>query len=86
MLKASQTEPHYCHSLCGNAVDSVLKTTAIRRSADNITVVFIAFDNFFNLVRESKGDITKFEYKKIELQMMDLLQPPEALESARILK
>jgi len=44
-------------------VDSVLKSTAIRRSADNITVVFIAFDNFFNLVRESEGDISKFEYE-----------------------
>jgi hypothetical protein len=39
---------HYNHGLCGAAVDAVLKTTAIRRSADNITVVFIAFDNFFN--------------------------------------
>lgn len=67
-------------------MDSVLKTTALRRSADNITVVFVAFDNYFNLVRESKGDITKFEYKKIELQTIDLLQPPEALESARLLK
>lgn len=63
-----------------------MKTTAIRRSADNITVVFIAFDNFFNLVRESKGNISKFEYKKIELQTIDLLQPPEALESAKNLK
>jgi protein phosphatase 2C family protein 2/3 len=57
LQKASQQEPHYNHSLCGLAVDSVMKTTAVRRSADNITVVFVAFDNFFNLVRESKGNI-----------------------------
>jgi len=43
-----------------------LKSTAIRRSADNITVVFVAFDNFFNLVRECKGDVTKVEHSKIE--------------------
>jgi len=67
-------------------VDSVLKSTALRRSADNITVVFVAFDNFFNLVRESQGDIRKFEYKQIELQTIDLLQPPETIESARLLK
>jgi hypothetical protein len=60
--------PNYNHELCGNAVDSILKTTAIRQSADNITVVFVAFDNFFNLVSSSKGDVSKFEYKQIELQ------------------
>ena len=46
--------------MCGGAVDAILKTTAIRRSADNITVVFVAFDNFFTSVRQSKGDINKF--------------------------
>ena len=49
-------------------------------------MVFVAFDNFFNLVRESQGDIRKFEYKQIELQTIDLLQPPETIESARLLK
>jgi hypothetical protein len=34
----------------------------MRRSADNITVVFVAFDNFFNLVRDSKGDPKSFEF------------------------
>jgi len=40
----------YDHSLSGLAVDSVLKTTAGRRSADNITMVFVAFDNFYKLI------------------------------------
>lgn len=57
-------------------MDAVLKTTAIRRSADNITVVFVAFDNFFNLIRSSKGQTSSFEYPKIELQAIDLIQPP----------
>ena len=37
----------YDHELCGKAVDAVMKSTALRQSADNITVVFIAFDSFF---------------------------------------
>lgn len=69
---SSVDEERYSHELCGNAVDAVLKTTAIRRSADNITVVFVAFDNFFELVRQSRGDISSFEPSKIELQMIDL--------------
>jgi hypothetical protein len=44
-----------------------MKSAAIRQSADNITVVFIAFDNFFKEVRESKGDLSKFEYDRLEL-------------------
>lgn len=66
----------YNHGICAKAVDTVLKTTAIRRSADNITVVMVAFDNFFDLVRESKGEITKFEHAQIELKQIDLLRPP----------
>ena len=58
-----------------------MKSAAIRQSADNITVVFIAFDNFFKEVRESKGDLSKFEYDRLELQKMDLLLP-SCLESS----
>jgi len=47
----------YDHSLSGLAVDSVLKTTAVRHSADNITMVFVAFDNFYNHITKAKGDI-----------------------------
>lgn len=72
----------YNHQLCGAAVDAVLKSTAIRRSADNITVVMVAFDSFFNLVRKSQGDISRFEYKQIELQQIDLIQPPLKPDSA----
>jgi hypothetical protein len=34
------------HKHCGTAVDSILKTCALRQSLDNLTVVMIAFDNF----------------------------------------
>jgi hypothetical protein len=43
--------------MSGLAVDAVLKTTAVRRSADNITVVFIAFDNFYKFIDQAKGEV-----------------------------
>lgn len=84
-MQVNADSPSYDHSLSGIAVDAVLKTSAVRRSADNITVVFIAFDNFFKLVKESRGDITKFEPTQIQLSMIELLQPPDAESSARSL-
>jgi len=38
------------HQICGLAVDSLLKCCAMRRTCDNITVVVVAFDNFFSAV------------------------------------
>lgn len=38
------------HQHCGLAVDAILRTSALRKSCDNITAVFIAFDNFENLL------------------------------------
>lgn len=52
----------YNHELCGLAVDAILKTSALRRSNDNITVVFVAFDNFFKLIESAKGDVAQFEH------------------------
>jgi hypothetical protein len=37
----------YAHKLCGLTVDAILKTCAVRRTCDNITVVIIGFDNFY---------------------------------------
>lgn len=58
---------NYDHQLSGQAVDAILKTSALRSSADNITTVFVAFDNFYKLIDEAKGDISKFEPDQIEL-------------------
>jgi serine/threonine protein phosphatase PrpC len=74
---------NYDHRLSGQAVDAVLKTSALRRSADNITVVFVAFDNFYKLVEEAKGDLTKFEPGQIELQLVEVIQPPEKMTSGQ---
>lgn len=35
------------HDLAGRAVDALLKTSALRRSGDNLTAVFIAFKSYF---------------------------------------
>jgi len=58
--------------LCSKAVDAILKLTAVRRSADNLTVVVIAFDNFFDHVRKSEGNISQFEHEQIDISMIDL--------------
>ena len=40
--------------MAGLAVDSVLKTCAMRRSCDNITSVVIGFDNFYRKLDECR--------------------------------
>lgn len=42
------------HRLAGLAVDSILKCSATRRSADNITAVAITFDNFYKVLDQAK--------------------------------
>jgi len=50
----TQNEEHHqkldVHKQSGKAVDAILKTSALRKSCDNITAVLIAFDNFENLL------------------------------------
>ena len=70
-MGSHQPKGERSHHLSGQAVDSVLKTSAIRRSADNITVVFIAFDGFYKALEEAKGDLSKFEPSNIEMSMID---------------
>ena len=45
------------HSLSGNIVDSVIKYSMVKLSADNVTCIFIAFKNF----KEKMND-EDFEY------------------------
>ena len=37
--------PHV-HEQCGRGVDRILKTSVAKKTMDNITVVFVAFENF----------------------------------------
>jgi hypothetical protein len=43
------------HEKCGVSVDSILHTSAFKKTFDNITAVMVAFENFENLASEIKG-------------------------------
>ena len=38
------------HKICGLSVDSILKTSALRKGCDNLTAVMIALENFESLI------------------------------------
>jgi hypothetical protein len=65
------------HRLAGKSADSIMKTSALRKSADNLTVVFIAFQHFYEELERVKGDIHKVEPETIQISMIDIVQPPE---------
>lgn len=48
--KKSDKEP--VHKLAGAAVDAILRSSAVRRTCDNITSVLIAFDGFVERAAE----------------------------------
>lgn len=52
--KQGKTQDERRHRMAGLAVDSILKTCAMRRSCDNITSVVISFDNFYRRLDECK--------------------------------
>jgi hypothetical protein len=53
------------HLFCGNIADAIIKYSLIKLSGDNVTCIFIAFNNFKNEME--KND---FEYydQKIDCQ------------------
>jgi hypothetical protein len=61
------------HRLAGLAVDSILKCSAARRSADNITAVAITFDNFYRVLDQSKklNQSGCMDYEVLEIQKME---------------
>lgn len=70
MNKLSKEQDERRHRLAGLAVDSILKGSSIRRSADNITAVTITFDNFYRMLDEAKGKCQSnvLDFDIIELQ------------------
>jgi hypothetical protein len=56
------------HKLCGLTVDAILKTCAVRRTCDNITVVIIGFDNFYSTLAEyeTTKNIKSIDHEVIE--------------------
>ena len=47
------------HQLCAKIVDAIIKFSMKKESVDNVSVVFIAFKNFENKMKD-----INFEYKK----------------------
>ena len=60
----------------GNAVDAIMKSAAMRHSADNLSVLLIAFDSFPSHLVECCQDLTKFCHETLDLSAIDLLLPP----------
>lgn len=71
-LTLSKEQDERRHRLAGLAVDSILKSSAVRRSADNITAVTITFDNFYRMLDDAKAknSIQTLDYELIELQKL----------------
>ena len=47
------------HALCAKIVDAIIKYSMEKQSVDNVTVIFVAFKNFENKMKDSY-----FEYKE----------------------
>ncbi len=41
------------HTFCGNCADAVIKYSMRKLTADNVTVIFIAFKNFENKMKDT---------------------------------
>lgn len=41
-----KVDPQKTHQNCGHCVDGILRTSALRRTVDNVTCVVVAFDGF----------------------------------------
>ena len=60
------------HLLCGNITDAVIKQSMKKLSSDNVTVIFIAFSNFENCMKDemfvyNKNTKCKFIEDEIDL-------------------
>ena len=59
MTTAEGIKAKNIHLQCGLAVDMIIKSSLVRRTFDNVTVVLVAFKNFETIFEEEKGEIIK---------------------------
>ena len=59
------------------AVDAVIKTSALRKSCDNITAVLIAFDNFENLLTSYQDGGVNIKEEMIEEILLEPIPEEE---------
>lgn len=63
----SQRKPLTIHQVAGKMSDAILKSSAVERSYDNLTVVIIAFKNLQTFYEKAKKkDMRKTQTIKIE--------------------
>ena len=56
MTTAEGVKAKNIHLQCGLAVDMIIKSSLVRRTFDNVTVVLVAFKNFETIFEEEKGE------------------------------
>lgn len=44
--KSKKIDPEHIHKNSGHCVDAILRTSALRRTVDNVTCVVVSFDGF----------------------------------------
>ena len=66
------------HSFCGKVTDAIIKYSMEKDSVDNVSVVFIAFKNFENklkdpnFVYQSKKNCDEIKKEKIDLSILKI--------------
>ena len=49
------------HLLCGNITDAIIKYSLIKLSGDNVTCIFISFENFMNQMKNIDFEFSEKE-------------------------
>jgi serine/threonine protein phosphatase PrpC len=65
------------HSLCAQIADAIIKYSMEKNSVDNVTVIFVAFKNFENKMKDPN-----FEYK----HNTKCIEVPDQLDFSRLKK
>ena len=65
------------HSLCAQIADAIIKYSMEKNSVDNVTVIFVAFKNFENKMKDPN-----FEYK----HNIKCIEVPDQLDFSRLKK
>ena len=61
------------HLLCGNIADAIIKYSLIKLTEDNVSCIFIAFENFKNKMQDEEfeytNNITEWKYIDNEIDL-----------------
>lgn len=60
------------HSLCGKITDAIIKYSMEKNSYDNVSVIFVAFKNFENKMKDPNFEYTAFAKTQMIRDQLDL--------------